>query len=74
MHSKSAQWKPAKHKKSSGGKSSKRGSTTVSKTYNLEAKRRKRYRGSFPSDYVPALDDDTFAIINTQPSKMQGED
>ena len=32
-----------------------------------------RYRGSFPSDYVPALDNDTFAIINTQPSKMQGE-
>ena len=32
-----------------------------------------RYRGSFPSDYVPTLDNDTFAIINTQPSKMQGE-
>ena len=32
-----------------------------------------RYRGSFPSDYVPILDNDTFAIINTQPSKMQGE-
>ena len=32
-----------------------------------------RYRGSFPSDYVPTLDDDTFAIINTQPSNMQGE-
>ena len=23
-----------------------------------------RYRGSFPSDYVPTLDNDTFAIIN----------
>ena len=32
-----------------------------------------RYRGSFPSDYVPTLDKDTFAILNTQPSNMQGE-
>ena len=32
-----------------------------------------RYRSSFPSDYVPTLDNDTFAFINTQPSKMQGE-
>ena len=32
-----------------------------------------RYLGSFPSDYVPNLDNDTFAIINTQPSNMQGE-
>ena len=32
-----------------------------------------RYRGSFPSDYVPILDKDTFALINTQPSKMQAE-
>ena len=32
-----------------------------------------RYLGSFPSDYVPTLDNDTFAIINTQPSKVQGE-
>ena len=31
------------------------------------------YRGSFPSDYVATLDNDTFAIINTQPSNMQGE-
>ena len=31
------------------------------------------YCGSFPSDYVPTLDNDTFAIINTQPSNMQGE-
>ena len=31
------------------------------------------YFGSFPSDYVPTLDKDTFAIINTQPSNMQGE-
>ena len=32
-----------------------------------------RYLGSFHSDYVPTLDNDTFAIINTQPSIMQGE-
>ena len=32
-----------------------------------------RYSGSFPSDYVPTLDNDTFAIVNTQPSNMQGE-
>ena len=32
-----------------------------------------RYVGSFPSDYVPTLDNDTFAIINTQPSNIQGE-
>ena len=30
-----------------------------------------RYLGSFPSDCVPPLDNDTFAIINTQPSNMQ---
>ena len=32
-----------------------------------------RYRCSCLSDYVPTLDNDTFAIINTQPSNMQGE-
>ena len=32
-----------------------------------------RYLGSFPSGYVPTLDNDTFALINTQPSIMQGE-
>ena len=32
-----------------------------------------RYLGSFPSDHFPTLDNDTFAFINTQPSKMQGE-
>ena len=32
-----------------------------------------RYLGSFPSDYVPTLDNDTFAIINTQRSNMQAE-
>ena len=41
MHNKSAQRKPAKHKKTSRGKISKRGSTIVSKTYNLEPKKRR---------------------------------
>ena len=40
MHNKSAQRKPAKHKKTSRIKISKRSSTIVSKTYNLEAKKK----------------------------------
>ena len=33
-----------------------------------------RYRGTFPCDYNATLDNDTTnAIINTQTSKMQGE-
>ena len=32
-----------------------------------------RYRGSFPSENDSTFDNDTFAIINTQPSIMQGE-
>ena len=40
MHNKSAQRKPAKHKKTTRGKISKRGSTIVFKTYKLEAKKR----------------------------------
>ena len=40
MHNKSAQRKPAKHKKTTRGKNSKLGSTIVSKTYNVEAKKR----------------------------------
>ena len=32
-----------------------------------------RYLGSFPSDHVPTLANDTFATIHTQPSNMQGE-
>ena len=40
MHNKSAQRKPAKHKKTSRGKISNRGSTIVSKPYNQEAKKR----------------------------------
>ena len=40
MHSKSAQTKRAKHKKTSRGKISRRHSSIVSKTYNLEAKKK----------------------------------
>ena len=40
MHNKSAQRKPAKHKKTSRDRISKRGSTIVSKMYNLEAEKR----------------------------------
>ena len=32
-----------------------------------------RYLGYFPSDNVSTLDKDTFAIVNTKPSEMQGE-
>ena len=32
-----------------------------------------RYMGSFPSDFVPNLPNDTFAIINTHPSNTSGE-
>ena len=32
-----------------------------------------RYRGSFPSDYVPTLEIDTYAIIKKLPRKKQGE-
>ena len=31
------------------------------------------YLGSFSSDYVPILPNETFAIINTQPTNMQGK-
>ena len=40
MHIKFAQRKPPKHKETSRGKISKRRSTIVSKTYNLQAKKR----------------------------------
>ena len=32
-----------------------------------------RYPVSFPSDYVPALDNDKLSVVITQPSTMQGE-
>ena len=32
-----------------------------------------RYIGSYPCDLVPTLPNNTFAIVNTQPSQMEGE-
>ena len=40
---------------------------------NLNPLLKYQYRGCFPSDHVPTRDNDTFAIVNTQPSEMQGE-
>ena len=54
MHNNSAQRKPAKHKKTSRGKISKRGSTFVSKTYNFEAKKRHSY-SSLKFSLLPSL-------------------
>ena len=54
-------------------KTSKTDNVSLQQTINRIPLLKYRYRGAFPSDYVPTLDNDTFAIINTQPSKMQGE-
>ena len=32
-----------------------------------------RYIGSYPYDLVPTLPNNTFAIVNTQPSQKEGE-
>ena len=55
------------------GKTSKMDNVSLQQIINRIPLIKYRYRGSFPSDYVPTLDNDTFAIINTQPSNMQGE-
>ena len=52
---------------------SKMDSVSFQQTINRTSLLEYRYCGSFPSDYVPTHDNDTFAIINTQPSNMQGE-
>ena len=54
-------------------KTSKMDNVSLQKIINRIPLLKYRYRGSFPSDYVPTLDNDTFAIINTQPSNMQSE-
>ena len=54
-------------------KTSKMVNVSLQRVFNRIPLLKYRYRGSFPSDYVPTLDNDTFAIINTQPSNMQGE-
>ena len=55
------------------GKTSKMDNVSLQQLTNRISLLKYRYRGYFPSDYVPTLDGDTFANINTQPSNMQGE-
>ena len=47
--------------------------TSLKQTVNRIPLLKYRYIGSFPSDFVPNLPNDTFAIINTQPSNTPGE-
>ena len=47
--------------------------TSLKQTVNRIPLLNFRYMGSFPSDLVPNLPNDTFAIINTQPSNTPGE-
>ena len=54
-------------------KTSKMDNVSLKQIINRISVLKYRYRGFFPSDCVPTLDNDTFAIINTQPSDMQGE-
>ena len=56
-----------------GKKTSKMDNVSLQQMINRIPFLKYRYRGPFPSDYVPTLDNDTFAIINAQPSNMQGE-
>ena len=55
------------------GKKSKKENVSPQQRLNCIPLLKYRNLGSFPSDYVPILDNDTFPIINTQPSNMQGE-
>ena len=54
-------------------KTSKKDNVSLQQIINRIPLLKHRYRGSFPSEYVPTLENDTFAIINTQPINMQGE-
>ena len=54
-------------------KTSKMANVSLQQIFNRIPLLKYPYRATFPSDYVPTLDNDTFAIINTQPSNMQGE-
>ena len=47
--------------------------TSLKKIVNRIPLLKSRYMGSFPSDFVPKLPNDTFAIMNTQPSNTTGE-
>ena len=54
-------------------KTSKMDKVCLSKLFNRIPLLKYWYRVSLPSDYVPTLDNDTFAFVNTHPSNMQGE-
>ena len=54
-------------------KTSKMDKVSLQQIFNRIPLLKYRYRCFLPSDYVPTLDNDTFAIINTQPSVIQGE-
>ena len=55
------------------GKKTKMDNFPLQKKFIRITLRKYRYFGSFPSVYVPTLDNEPFTIINTQPSIMQGE-
>ena len=55
------------------GETSSKDNFSLQKLVNRLPLLRYRYRGFFLSDFVPTLDNDSFAIMNTQPSNMQGE-
>ena len=50
-----------------------RDNTSLKQTVNCIPLLKYRFIGSFPSDFVPDFPNDTFAIINTQPSNTPGE-
>ena len=55
------------------GKKSKRDNISLQQLIDRIPLLKYQYRGFFPSNYVPTLDNDTFAIIITQSSNMQDE-
>ena len=55
------------------GKTSKKDNVSLQQIMNRIPLLKYQYRGSLPTDYVPTLENDTFAIIITQHSNMQGE-
>ena len=55
------------------GKKFKMDSVSIQQIFNHIPLLKCRFRGSFHSDYVPTHDNDTFAIVNTQPRNVLGE-
>ena len=54
-------------------KTSKKENVSLQQIINRIPLPKYRYCGSFPSDYVPTLDNDSSTVLNTEPSKMQDE-